>query len=95
MRLPGSSATCCAAPASRPVAVAVSQSVPASLAALGVTSREADVLALLVEGATNAEIAERLFLSRRTVETHVAHLLQKTSSASRAELRSRVAELDR
>ena len=40
------------------------------------------------------EIAERLFLSRRTVETHVAHLLQKTSSASRAELRSRVAELD-
>ena len=52
------------------------------------------MLALLVEGATNAEIAERLFLSRRTVETHVAHLLQKTSSASRAELRSRVAELD-
>ncbi len=68
--------------------------VPTPLAALGVTSREADVLALLVEGATNAEIAERLFLSRRTVETHVAHLLQKTSSASRAELRSRLAELD-
>ena len=68
--------------------------VPAPLAALGVTSREADVLALLVEGATNAEIAERLFLSRRTVETHVAHLLQKTSSATRAELRTRVADLD-
>ena len=44
------------------------------------TSREADVLALLVDGATNTEIAERLFLSRRTVETHVAHLLQKTSA---------------
>jgi DNA-binding NarL/FixJ family response regulator len=58
-----------------------------------VTSREADVLALLVEGASNAEIAERLFLSRRTVETHVGHLLQKTSSASRAQLRSRVSEL--
>ena len=70
-------------------------SVPASLAALGVTSREADVLALLVDGATNTEIAERLFLSRRTVETHVAHLLQKTSASTRAELRSRVAELDR
>ena len=55
--------------------------VPPPLAALGVTSREAEVLALLVDGATNAEIAERLFLSRRTVETHVAHLLQKTSSA--------------
>jgi DNA-binding CsgD family transcriptional regulator len=69
--------------------------VPASLASLGVTSRETDVLALVIEGATNTEIAERLFLSRRTVETHVAHLLQKTSSATRAELRTRVIELDR
>jgi DNA-binding NarL/FixJ family response regulator len=69
--------------------------VPPELAALGVTRREADVLALLVEGATNAEIAERLFLSRRTVETHVAHLLQKTSSSTRAELRSRVTDPDR
>ena len=69
--------------------------VPASLAALGVTSREADVLALLGDGATNKEIAARLFLSPRTVETHVAHLLQKTSAATRADLRSRVAELDR
>ena len=67
--------------------------MPLTWAALGVTGREAEVLALLLEGATNAEIAERLFLSRRTVETHVAHLLQKTSSASRAELRSRLAEL--
>ena len=67
--------------------------MPLTWAALGVTGREADVLALLLEGATNTEIAERLFLSRRTVETHVAHLLQKTSSASRAELRSRLAEL--
>ena len=69
--------------------------VPASLAALGVTSREADVLALLVEGATNADIARAPFPLRRTVETHVAHLLQKTSSATRAELRTRVADLDR
>ena len=57
----------------RPPDVAAATSpLPTPLAALGVTSREADVLALLVEGATNAEIAERLFLSRRTVETHVA-----------------------
>ncbi len=62
--------------------------VPAALAALGVTSREADVLKLVIEGASNAEIAERLFLSRRTVETHVGHLLQKTSSSTRAELRT-------
>ena len=92
---PGWCATCCGAPVHRPGAGRGESSVPASLAALGVTSREADVLALLVDGATNAEIAERLFLSRRTVETHVAHLLQKTSAATRAELRSRVAELDR
>ena len=87
-------ATCCGVPVPRPGAAAGSPPVPASLAALGVTSREADVLALLVEVPTNAEIAERLFLSRRTVETHVAHLLQKTSASTRGELLSRVAELD-
>jgi DNA-binding NarL/FixJ family response regulator len=36
---------------------------------------------------TNAETAKRLFLSRRTVETHVARLLVKTGSADRTELR--------
>jgi len=67
--------------------------VPPALAALGVTRREADVLALLAEGATNTDIAQQLFLSRRTVETHVAHLLQKTSTSSRSELSERVAAL--
>ncbi len=61
--------------------------VPTRLAALGVTSREMDVLSLVAEGATNAQVAERLFLSPRTVETHVASLLQKTGAAGREELR--------
>ena len=61
--------------------------VPPSLRALGITSREVDVLDLVVQGLTNAQVAERLVLSPRTVETHVAHLLAKTRAASRTELR--------
>lgn len=60
--------------------------VPAGLRALGVTGREADVLALVGDGLTNVEIAERLFLSARTVETHVGRLLAKTGAANRREL---------
>ena len=52
------------------------------------TSREMDVLALVADGLSNAEVAQRLFLSPRTVETHVANLLAKTGSASRAQLRA-------
>jgi DNA-binding CsgD family transcriptional regulator len=63
-------------------------SVPPPLRAVGVTSREMDVLTLLREGLTNAEIASRLYLSTRTVETHVAHLLAKSGSATRSQLRS-------
>jgi DNA-binding NarL/FixJ family response regulator len=51
-----------------------------------------DVLALIADGLTNREIAERLFLSPRTVETHVANLLTKTGTASRAELRALAAQ---
>jgi DNA-binding CsgD family transcriptional regulator len=61
--------------------------VPPGLRALGVTSREMDVLALIAAGLTNAQVAQRLFLSVRTVETHVASLLAKTGATSRAELR--------
>ncbi|MDG4825879.1 AAA family ATPase [Asanoa sp. WMMD1127] len=60
--------------------------VPADLRALGVTAREADVLALVVEGLTNRELAARLHLSPRTVEKHVASLLAKTGSRRRAQL---------
>jgi DNA-binding CsgD family transcriptional regulator len=52
--------------------------LPGQLRALGVTEREADVLRLVVQGLGNREIAERMFLSPRTVEKHVASLLAKT-----------------
>jgi two-component system, NarL family, response regulator NreC len=52
----------------------------------GITPREADVLKLLAVGHTNAEIAERLHLSRRTIETHRSSLQTKTGCGTRAEL---------
>lgn len=50
------------------------------------SEREVDVLRLLALGHTNAEIAEQLYLSVRTVETHRAHIQQKLRLSSRAEL---------
>ena len=45
-----------------------------------------DVLAALAERLTNAEIAARLFVSERTVESHVAALLRKLEATNRREL---------
>lgn len=50
------------------------------------SEREVDVLRLVAFGMTNAEIAEQLFVSVRTVETHRAHIHQKLGVRSRAEL---------
>ena len=64
-----------------------SSPVPPDLRARGVTSREVDVLELVADGLPNADIAARLFLSPRTIETHVTSLLSKTGSTDRAALR--------
>ncbi|MDP9345765.1 MAG: response regulator transcription factor [Actinomycetota bacterium] len=50
------------------------------------TEREIDVLRRIGLGHTNAEIAQQLFLSVRTVETHRAHIQQKLRRSTRAEL---------
>ncbi|HET9070757.1 MAG TPA: response regulator transcription factor [Acidimicrobiales bacterium] len=47
------------------------------------TERERDVVELLVDGLTNQQIAERLRISRRTVETHLQHIFDKCDARSR------------
>jgi DNA-binding NarL/FixJ family response regulator len=58
------------------------------------TQRERAVARLIAAGASNPEIAQELFLSRKTVERHVSNLLKKVGVRNRAELAARVAELE-
>ncbi len=51
----------------------------------GLTSREAEVLTLLASGLSNAEIAQRLFLSNATVKTHINRIFAKTGARDRAQ----------
>ena len=60
--------------------------VAASLCALGLTSSELAVVRLATEGLTNRQIGERLFVSRRTVETHLSHVFTKLDIATRTQL---------
>jgi HD-GYP domain-containing protein (c-di-GMP phosphodiesterase class II) len=50
----------------------------------GLTEREVEVLALVAGGCSNAQIAERLVISRRTAEHHVQHIYSKIGASSRA-----------
>jgi DNA-binding CsgD family transcriptional regulator/tetratricopeptide (TPR) repeat protein len=59
----------------------------------GLTRREAEVLDVLREGLTNAEIAQRLYLSPRTVDHHVSAILAKLGVATRAEAVDQAAAL--
>ncbi len=59
---------------------------PAAGSLLGLSEREREVLRLVALGYTNNEIAERLYLSVRTVETHRAHIQQKLRLRARADL---------
>ncbi|PYC87460.1 LuxR family transcriptional regulator [Streptomyces tateyamensis] len=60
--------------------------IPSQLRSQGVTLREFEVFGLLPEAPTNQSIADRLAISPRTVEKHVASLLAKTASPDRATL---------
>jgi DNA-binding NarL/FixJ family response regulator len=59
--------------------------VPAAELPDGLTSREADVLALIAQGISNSEIAATLFLSPNTVKTHINRVFTKTGSKTRAQ----------
>jgi DNA-binding NarL/FixJ family response regulator len=58
----------------------------------GLTRREQEIAGLLAEGLSNKEIAGRLVISQRTVETHVDHVLSKLGITSRAQVAGWVAE---
>jgi len=55
----------------------------AAAAALGLSAREIEVLELVTAGLTNGEIAERLFITRKTAAVHVTHILDKLGVANR------------
>lgn len=67
--------------------------------AVSITAREREIINLVVEGLTNKEIAERLFISIRTVDSHKNNLMQKLNLKSTVELvkyaiRNNLAELN-
>jgi DNA-binding NarL/FixJ family response regulator len=62
--------------------------VPPHLARLGITARETEILRLVNAGLSNADISHQLFISTRTVESHVSSMLQKTGRANREQLPS-------
>ncbi|MFJ8648787.1 helix-turn-helix transcriptional regulator [Streptomyces sp. NPDC093546] len=64
-----------------------------SLEPAGLTRRELEVLHLLADGRTNREIARELFVSTRTVDMHVRHVLDKLDCPSRAAAARRAVEL--
>jgi DNA-binding NarL/FixJ family response regulator len=58
----------------------------------GLSDREREIADLVASGATNPEIARKLFLSRKTVERHVSNILAKLGVRNRAELAGRLRE---
>ena len=59
--------------------------LPAEIPGYDLTARELEVLALLVDGLNNGQIADRLIVSRSTVKFHVSNILSKLHATTRAE----------
>ncbi|WP_280331212.1 response regulator transcription factor [Nocardia wallacei] len=59
---------------------------PAAPTLSGLTAREAEVLELVSQGLSNAEIADRLHVGVTTVETHVTNLMSETGATNRVRL---------
>jgi DNA-binding CsgD family transcriptional regulator len=68
------------------IALAFGTTRPRTSQPLGISTREIEVVRLIAEGLSNKEIARRLHLSVRTVETHVRHMLTKTGMVNRTQL---------
>ena len=69
----------------RSSAASPARSDPSASGAEGLTPREREVLALVAEGLSNAEVAERLYISPRTAAVHVSNILAKLGASSRTE----------
>ena len=59
--------------------------VPDELERLGLTARETEVLRLVADGLSNSQIAEQLFISRKTASVHVSNILAKLGVSTRVE----------
>src|SRR5206468_1019062 len=67
------------------LAVARFRAAEAGARRLGLSTREIEVLALVAGGLSNGEIAERLFITRKTAAVHVTHILDKLGVSNRVE----------
>jgi DNA-binding NarL/FixJ family response regulator len=88
-----------AAPAGQPASASTSlasrtplpSAEPPSDDGLPLTKREFQVALLIVEGLTNRQIGERLFIAERTVDTHVGRILGKLACSSRSQVSAMIA----
>jgi DNA-binding CsgD family transcriptional regulator len=68
-----------------PVQLMVEPETPSAAASLGLTRREAEVLALVAAGRTNRQIGQELFITPKTASLHVSRILAKLGVAGRGE----------
>jgi len=68
-----------------PTSTSPTQSVQIPPELIGLTTREREVLSLIIAGANNREIAEALFISERTVKNHITHILSQLNVRDRTQ----------